>query len=80
MAHTMKVECPRCMSGDCNATYEELGVLIRLPLQKATVFCRGCGYMKVGLLANRKELVVETREPGGDDTEIEYVYLGRMPG
>lgn len=80
MAHTIKVECPRCKSDDCNATYEELGELIRLSVAKATVFCNSCTYTKVGLLVNRKELVVETQEAESDETEIEYMYLGRTPG
>lgn len=80
MATTIKVECPRCKSDDCNATYEELGELIRLPIAKATVFCNHCTYTKVGLLVNRKELVRETKEPKDEDTEIEYMYLGKLPG
>lgn len=80
MSRTIKVECPKCKSDDCNATYEELGELIRLSIAKATVFCNHCTYTKVGLLVNRKELVVETQEAGSDDTEIDYIYLGRERG
>ena len=80
MTHTIKVECPKCKSDDCNATLEELGELIRLPIAKATVFCNHCTYTKVGLLVNRNELVVESRESGSDDTEIEYRYLGKDRG
>lgn len=80
MSHTIKVECPRCKSDDCNSTYDELGNLIRLSITKITVFCNHCTYTKVGLLANRKEIVRETKEPDGEDTEIDYIYLGRLPG
>ena len=80
MSHTIRVECPKCKSGDCNATYEELGELIHLNIAKATVFCNHCTYTKVGLLVNHKELVVELQEAGSDDTEIEYRYLGKDRG
>lgn len=75
-SHTMKAECPKCKSDNCNATYEDLGELIRVSITKVTVHCNSCTYTKVGLLINRKELVTETKEPEFDETEIEYTYLG----
>ncbi len=80
MSHTMNVECPKCKSGDCNATFEDHGELIRVSITTVRVYCNFCTYTKVGLLVNRKELVVETKEPESDDTEIVYTYLGQERG
>ncbi len=80
MSHTMRTDCPKCKSGNCNATYEKLGELIRVSVATMRVFCNSCTYTKVGLLVNRKELVVETKEPEDEDTEVEYRYLGRERG
>ncbi len=80
MAYTIKIECPKCHSGDCNSTLEPIGELIRSHVAKSIIYCNHCTYHRVNLLVNQKVLVIESKEPGSDDTEIEYMYLGRMPG
>ncbi len=80
MSHTMKVECPKCKSGDCFTTVERPSELICASVVTVRVFCNSCTYTKVSLLVNRKELVVETKEPESDDTEIVYTYLGQERG
>ena len=80
MSETINVGCPRCESEDCVSAYEHLGELIVVPLEKLTVHCGRCGFKKVALLANRKVLCQESREPGEDETEVVFAYLGREPG
>ncbi len=80
MSYTTKIECPKCKSGDCNLTRKSMDDLIRVSTATLTTYCNKCTYSRVSLLVNNKVLVTETAEPGSDDTEMEYMYLGKDSG
>ncbi len=77
VSYTTKVVCPKCNSEDCNLTMEELGNLIVALIRIRVVHCNSCGYSKVSLIVINGVICTETRLPGEEDTEIEYMYLGR---
>ena len=74
---TSKVRCPKCGSDDCNYTVESLGELVAATLRRHTTFCNQCTYVKVSLVVNAREICVETRLPGQEDTDLEYHYPGK---
>lgn len=80
MTHTSKRMCPKCGSDDCNLTTEQLGKLIVADVRKRTVYCNKCTYTKVSLIVHVSEICVESKEPGYEDTDLEYKYLGPTPG
>lgn len=80
-SYTARMSCPRCDSEDCNITIEKLGSLIVASIRKRTIHCNSCGYSKVSLIVQNKEVCAETRLSGEEeDTDLEYKYLGREKG
>ena len=80
VSHTMTTDCPKCGSGNCNLTTEELGSLIVASIRRRVIHCNSCGYSKVSLIVLTSEVCTETRLPGEEDTDLEYKYLGRERG
>ena len=76
-SHTMKIRCPKCDSGDCNLTTEDLGKAIVVDIRRRITFCNTCTYHQVSLTIGGKEIFTETKLPGSDETELVYAYLGR---
>jgi len=77
MTSTYTVQCPKCGSGDCNSTREFLGKAITTDIGIRTVFCNACTYRKVSVIIGVREIFTETRLPGSDETELDYMYLGK---
>lgn len=79
-SHTTRITCPKCGSDDCNYTTEPLGEAIVARIGKRTTFCNKCTYTQVSITIANSEIFRETREAGSEETELEYMYLGRERG
>ncbi len=78
--HTVKVRCPKCGSDDCNHTREHLGEAVHASFDTLTTYCNKCTYCVVQLLVNNKEIFKETKEAETEDTELQYMFLGKDRG
>ncbi len=76
-SYTTTIPCPKCGSGDCNLTTEDLGKAIVADVRKRTTYCNACTYNKVSIIIAGSEIFIEERLPGSDETELTYTYLGR---
>lgn len=76
-SYTTRVRCPKCKSDDCNYTTETVGKAIVADIRTFTTYCNTCTYSKVVVSIGMTEVFTETQEPGSDETELEYKYLGK---